>query len=368
MAHRRVPRDAPASTLFSSWARTAMRNARASQGRRASCAGDQSNAVCGIAAIDSIAGVLIARSPSSTNRRGFAALGRPRLSLAQTGAARERELVARRARQQPPRPPRLEIGRYLTKVREWTRASSGKFAASTAWSPNASARSRPIICAEAGRWRRRGSFSKSAPTASMSARCASRLGLDSGYLSRLVQSLKAQGLIDGCEGRRGRPPAPGEPDAQGKRGARRLRPALGPARGVDAGGPRRSRARPPGDGDGRGRAADPGRLGRSRGGSARQRRRAPVPRCVLQRARGALRGRVRRCQGRFRPRRRDGAAIGPVRASPGSTAMRSDAAGSSVPARRRERSSGSGPRPPPAAWASPAGCSERSKQRRATWA
>jgi hypothetical protein len=29
MAHRRVPRDAPASTLFSSWARTAMQNARA---------------------------------------------------------------------------------------------------------------------------------------------------------------------------------------------------------------------------------------------------------------------------------------------------------------------------------------------------
>src|ERR1700734_658513 len=29
MAHRRVSRDAPASTLFSSWARTAMQNARA---------------------------------------------------------------------------------------------------------------------------------------------------------------------------------------------------------------------------------------------------------------------------------------------------------------------------------------------------
>ena len=35
--------------------------------------------------------------------------------------------------------------------------------------------------------------------------------------------------------------------------------------------------------------------------------------------------------------------------------------------RRRARSSGSGPRRPPAAWASRAGCCERSKPRRATW-
>jgi len=37
-----------------------MRMARASQGRRASCADNQSNAVCRLAAIDSVAGVPIA--------------------------------------------------------------------------------------------------------------------------------------------------------------------------------------------------------------------------------------------------------------------------------------------------------------------
>ena len=67
-----------------------------------------------------------------------------------------------------------------------------------------------------------------------------RLGLDSGYLSRLVQSLKAQGLDRDRQGERGRPPAPGQPDAQGERGARRLRQALGPASGVDARDPGRT--------------------------------------------------------------------------------------------------------------------------------
>ena len=50
----------------------------------------------------------------------------------------------------------------------------------------------------------------------------SKLGLDSGYLSRLLQSLKTQGLIADDEGRGGRPPPSREPDAQGSRGTRRL--------------------------------------------------------------------------------------------------------------------------------------------------
>ena len=49
-----------------------------------------------------------------------------------------------------------------------------------------------------------------------------RLGLDSGYLSRLIQSLKAQGLIAVVKEGWGWPPAPGEPDPQGERGARGL--------------------------------------------------------------------------------------------------------------------------------------------------
>ena len=50
----------------------------------------------------------------------------------------------------------------------------------------------------------------------------SKLGLDSGYLSRLLQSLKGQGLIAVARGRRRPAPPACKPDAQRERRARRL--------------------------------------------------------------------------------------------------------------------------------------------------
>ncbi len=49
-----------------------------------------------------------------------------------------------------------------------------------------------------------------------------KLGLDSGYLSRLLQSLTTQGLITVTKGDWGRSTPPCEPDTQGERGARGL--------------------------------------------------------------------------------------------------------------------------------------------------
>ena len=123
----------------------------------------------------------------------------------------------------------------------------------------------------------------------------SRLGLDSGYLSRLVQSLKAQGLIElakgGGDGRRRRVSLTRKGSAE-RAAYDRLsdRLAASMLEALDE--------------------AERGRLATAMGEVERliraasvevaaeapnERRRAPVPRCVLQRARGALRGRVRRC-------------------------------------------------------------------------
>src|SRR5271157_4765730 len=121
MAHRRVLRDAPTSTLFSSRSRTAMRNARALQRRRASCAGSQSNAVCGVAAIDSVApGSIIIASLKFAAGRGSAANDR---RLESTLFAAARVVLSPAAHDAAPLgdrfrwPARLEIGGCLTKVR-----------------------------------------------------------------------------------------------------------------------------------------------------------------------------------------------------------------------------------------------------------
>src|SRR5271154_4882035 len=123
-----------------------------------------------------------------------------------------------------------------------------------------------------------------------------RLGLDSGYLSRLVRSLTAQGLVavaqGGGDGRWRRVSLTRKGNAE-RAAYDRLSDQLAASMLEALDEAERGRLATA-VGEGRGGGSDRGRRGRSRGGSSKQRRRAPVPRCVLQRARGALRGRVRR--------------------------------------------------------------------------
>ena len=88
-----------------------------------------------------------------------------------------------------------------------------------------------------------------------------KLGLDSGYLSRLLQSLTTQGLIavakGAGDGRRRRVSLTRKGSAE--RAA--YDTALGQLGGVDAGAARRLRAGPFAERDGRSRATDPRGLG-----------------------------------------------------------------------------------------------------------
>ena len=87
---------------------------------RAGCAGNECNAVSGSAAIGSVA---VWRRAADHN------IGRD-----VKGAARNLFFPGRADRSCAPSlaAGRLEIDKYLTKVREWTRASCSRFAASTA--------------------------------------------------------------------------------------------------------------------------------------------------------------------------------------------------------------------------------------------
>ena len=131
------------------------------------------------------------------------------------------------------------------------------------------------------------------------------LGLDSGYLSRLLRALTAEGLIEVVRG---------EGDARVKRVAltakgraelaayERLSDEL--ARSILAPLGRRG-ARTPAGGDGRGRAADARRSGRRRARAGGFGRRDLVPRPIFRRTGAPLRRRLRspRRAGRSAPRR-----------------------------------------------------------------
>ncbi len=165
MTRRRVPREPPASTLFCRGRETRCGMPEAPQSWRAGCA--EFSLTPFAASLQSI------RSPPV---RALSVQGRIRGGPSTGGERRPSGGAVVGSSAAPAPAPRFANYRLLTKVREWTRASSPKFAASTVSSPAASARSKPITCAGAGRWRRRGSFSKSGPTASTSGRCGPDLG------------------------------------------------------------------------------------------------------------------------------------------------------------------------------------------------
>ena len=91
-----------------------------------------------------------------------------------------------------------------------------------------------------------------------------RLDLDSGYLSRLLRALQADGLIDVDASGRGRPGAHGPPHPPRPGRAGRTRPARGRRGRIDPRPAQRVPADPAGQRDGRGRAAPDGVGGRGR--------------------------------------------------------------------------------------------------------
>ena len=119
-----------------------------------------------------------------------------------------------------------------------------------------------------------------------------RLGLDSGYLSRIVARLQREGLVATTPGadKRVREVTL---DGQGRVAARGARPPQRRARRGAARPAHLPTARTAHEAMGDGRAAAERRAGRDRGRGPGRRGRALLPGAVLRRARGPLRGRLR---------------------------------------------------------------------------
>ena len=124
-----------------------------------------------------------------------------------------------------------------------------------------------------------------------------RLGLDSGYVSRLLRALEADGLVEVAAGERDRRVRVARLTAAGRARARRARQPLGRPRALAAGPAQRAAARAAGRGDARRRAtADRGQR-RDHGRRSRTPRCAVLPRRVRRRAQPALRPRLRPVRG-----------------------------------------------------------------------
>ena len=90
---------------------------------------------------------------------------------------------------------RLSLQHPLTKVRGWIPTRSRRSGGSTGPSRRSSVSCTTGSCNGIVRSARPACCGRSDPTVPMCARCASRLDLDSGYLSRVLRALEAAGLV-----------------------------------------------------------------------------------------------------------------------------------------------------------------------------